>query len=112
MPIGTLQRRFTLLIGQLICWAYENGYELTGGEWARTKEQQALYVKQGKSKTMSSRHLQRLAMDFNLFQDGKYLQRTEEYRPLGDYWKSLDPRCIWGGDWKSFPDGNHFEMWE
>jgi hypothetical protein len=32
---------------------------------------------------------------------------TAVYKPLGDYWKTLDPACCWGGDF-SKPDGNHF----
>ena len=92
----------------LILWAYRNGYELTLGEAYRTKEQQAIYVKAGLSKTMNSKHLDRLATDLNAFKNGEYLTDSDSYKPLGDYWKSLDPECVWGGDWGW--DANHFQF--
>lgn len=110
MTIGQAQRRFTLLIAKLIVHAYENGWELTFGEAYRTKDQQVIYIQQGKSQTMNSRHLSRLAVDFNLFINGKYMTRSEDYEPLGTYWESLDGHCVWGGRWKSLADGNHFEF--
>jgi hypothetical protein len=55
----------------------------------------------------SSNHKQRLAIDFNLFKDGVFLQGTEDHRPLGEYWESLDPLCRWGG---RFNDGNHYSI--
>jgi hypothetical protein len=97
-------------VALLILWAYENGYELTGGELFRTKEQQSVYVKEGKSHTYQSKHLERLAIDVNLFLDGKYQTSTEEYQALGKYWKSLHPLNRWGGDFRNLKDGNHFEM--
>jgi len=45
--------------------------------------------------------------DFNLFKDGVFLQGTEDHRPLGEYWESLDPLCRWGG---RFNDGNHYSI--
>jgi hypothetical protein len=39
-----------------------------------------------------------------------YFQSTDAYKPLGDYWKSLDPLNCWGGDFKPKADGNHFSM--
>ena len=107
MTTSQKQRRFTWLVACLIDWAYNNGYEIVLGEAYRTKEQQTLYVQTGKSKTMNSKHLKCLAIDFNLFKDDKYLTDTKDYEPLGTYWKSLDPECVWGGDWGW--DGGHFQ---
>ena len=89
-------------------WAFENGFELTGGELLRTPEQQEIYLKQGKSKTSDSKHLNKLAIDLNVFMKGQYQAVTDAYRPLGVYWKSLHPENVWGGDWGW--DGNHFQM--
>ncbi|MFQ9337054.1 MAG: M15 family metallopeptidase [Varibaculum sp.] len=47
-------------------------------------------------------------MDFNLFVNGQYKTRTEDYLPLGEYWESLGG--AWGGRFKSRPDGNHFSL--
>lgn len=107
MTLSQKQRKCSKLVGRLIDWAYKNGYEIVLGEAYRTKEQQELYVAAGKSKTMNSKHLKCLAIDINLFKDGKYLTETPDYKPLGDYWKSLDPECVWGGDWGW--DGGHFQ---
>jgi hypothetical protein len=110
VTLGEKQRQFTQMIAQLIDYAYTQGYSLSFGEAWRTKEQQALYVQTGKSGTMNSRHLQRLAVDFNLFIAGVYQQRSEAYLPLGEFWESLHPDNVWGGRWTSPVDGNHFEL--
>ena len=108
MTLGEKQRRFTELVGRLIIWAYDEGYELTFSEAYRTPEQAALNAKTG-SGIANSLHTSRLAIDLNLFVNGEYAQGSEAYKPLGEYWKSLDPSCCWGGDF-SRPDGNHFSF--
>ena len=102
------QSIFLLNVAKLIIWAFDNGMELTGGELYRTPEQQEIYVKTGKSKTYNSRHLSRLAIDLNLFIKGQFITDKESYKPLADYWKSLNPDNIAGYDWTF--DANHFEM--
>ena len=117
MTLGERQRKLPLMIAALVRFAYAQGYELTYGEVYRTKEQQALYVKQGLSKTMMSAHLERLAVDFNLFKDGEYLTDGAAYRPLGEEWEKMGGR--WGGRFGVKPeeyaakvgwDANHFEI--
>jgi hypothetical protein len=108
MTLGEKQRRFTELVGRLILWAYDEGYELTFGEAFRTPEQAALNAKSGKG-ISNSLHTQRLAVDLNLFINGEYRTKTEDYEPLGEYWESLDPEAAWGGRF-SKPDGNHFSL--
>jgi len=71
MTLSQKQRLFTKNIGLLIEFAYEMGFELTFGEFDRTIEQQKIYFDSGRSKTMNSRHLIRLAGDFNIFKDGR-----------------------------------------
>ena len=109
MSFGEQQRLFTRLVGELILWAYANGWELTFGEAYRTPEQAALNAKSGKG-IVNTLHTSRLAIDLNLFKDGKYLARSEDYRPLGEHWKSLHPLAAWGGDFKPVADGNHFSL--
>ena len=108
MSLGAKQRRFTKCIGMLILWAYENGYELTFGEAHRTPEQAALNAQKGTG-IVKTVHTERLAVDFNLFVDGVFQTTTEAHRPLGEYWKSLDPDARWGGDFTK-PDGNHYSF--
>ena len=105
MSLGGEQRRFTFMVGLLIKWAYENGYELTFGDayrdprvFGRTGDKKGY----GRSK---SNHKLRLAVDFNLFIDGKFQTTTEAHEPLGIYWESL------GGSWGGrFNDGNHYSL--
>ncbi|OZS64668.1 hypothetical protein CHI96_18920, partial [Proteus mirabilis] len=72
MTLGEKQRKFTRMIADLIIFAYDNGYELTFSEAYRTPEQAQLNAKSGAG-IKNSLHTQRLAVDFNLFKDGKYL---------------------------------------
>ena len=108
MTLGEKQRKFTRMVADLIVWAYANGYELTFAEAYRTPEQAALNAKAGKG-ISTSLHLDRLAVDFNLFKDGAYLTATDAHEPLGEYWKSLHSENAWGGDFSN-PDGNHYSM--
>ena len=55
----------------------------------------------------ASLHYLGLAKDINLYKNGVYLTKTEDYKPLGKFWKSLDNQCCWGGD---FLDGCHFSI--
>lgn len=113
MTLGEQQRRFTELVGRLIEWAYDNGYELTFGEAYRTAEQAAWNAEKAGTGIVNSLHCKRLAIDLNLFRDEVYQTTTEAYKPLGEFWKSLDPLCRWGGDFVRRKDGNHFSMeWE
>lgn len=104
MSLGEKQRRFTRMIADLIVYAYKNGYELTWGEAYRTPEQAAINAQKGTGIT-NSLHCDRLAVDFNLFKDGKYLTSTEDHLPLGEFWESIGG--TWGG---RFNDGNHYSL--
>jgi len=109
VTLGEKQRVFTQNIGKLIEWAYAAGYQLTFGDAYRDPRLAALNAQQGKGIT-NSLHSRRLAVDFNLFKDGTYLPQSEDYRPLGEFWKTLDPLNRWGGDFRPLSDGNHFSM--
>lgn len=100
------QSLFVKLVCRLIDFAYNNGMELTFGECWRTPEQAKLNADKG-SGISSSLHTERLAIDLNLFVGGVFIDSSEGHRRLGEYWKSLHPRCRWGGDFRR-PDGNHY----
>lgn len=105
MTLGEAQRKLPLMVAKLIEWAYQNGYELTFGDAYRDPR---LHGSLGVSKgygNASSNHKIRLAIDLNLFRDGKYLDKTEDHKPLGEYWESI------GGSWGGrFSDGNHYSL--
>lgn len=89
----------------------------------RTIEEQKEFVKEGKSKTMDSRHLRGMAVDVCRLKDGKATWDIPEYAKLAEVFKqaSRDLRVpiIWGGDWdndgdykdETFIDADHFELY-
>ena len=109
MSLSQEQAAFLLDMCKLIQHATEQGFMVTGGELARTPEQQAIYFKTGRSKTMNSIHLKRCAIDLNFFKDGKIIWDKGIIAPLGAYWESLHPKNRWGGSFKSLVDCPHFE---
>ena len=116
MSLSKHQRVFSRNVAKLILFAFDNGIELTFGEAYRTREQQLIYVQTGKSKTMNSNHLRRLAVDFNFFKNGNLTYNWDDVKKIGDYWETLHPLNRWGGDWNKnnvkdgFIDTPHFEM--
>lgn len=109
MSLVQEQAAFLLDAGKLVAYATEQGFVVTGGELWRTPEQQQVYVKTGRSKTMKSNHLRRLAIDLNFFRDGKLAATKAELAPLGKFWESLSPANRWGGNFSTLVDTPHFE---
>jgi hypothetical protein len=99
MTLSQKQRLFTFLVSKLIDYAYTNGYEIALGYAFRCQD-----CKVGKA---NSNHKICLAVDLNLFRDGKYLTETADHERLGKFWESLHPLCSWGGH---FNDGNHYSL--
>ena len=109
MSLVAEQARFLLDVAKLIEYATEQGFVVTGGELYRTAEQQQIYLKTGRSKTMNSNHLKRCAIDLNFFQGGKLVYDIPTLTPIGRFWESLDAKNSAGMFWKSFKDVPHFE---
>ncbi len=109
MKLGTKQELFTINIAKLILHAESLGYKARIREVQRTKQQQEIYIKEGKSKTRNSKHLDSLAADIYFFKNGKLLLEKEDLQELGDYWENLQQGNRWGGGFKSFVDTPHFE---
>lgn len=99
MTLGAKQRKFTLMLAELIQYAYAMGYELTFGDAYRGPR-----VKYGHLKSL---HRLRLAVDFNLFKDGTWLTSTIDHTQIGEYWESIGG--TWGGRFPK-PDGNHYSL--
>lgn len=96
MGLRQRQSEFVRMIGLLIQFATQQGYELTLGDaWARDGHK------------ANSFHYKRLAIDLNLFIDGKFQTNTEAHRELGLFWEQLGG--TWGGRWQ---DGNHYSYGE
>lgn len=84
-------------------------------EGLRTEARQRTLVKSGASKTMNSRHLTGHAVDLlPIGPNGKAAFDWPLYDKLGPAVKEAAEAegvaIVWGGDWKSFRDGPHFEL--
>jgi hypothetical protein len=103
-----LQEEFAQSVARLIQKADELGYHVTFGEAYRTPEQAALNAKSGAG-ISNSLHTERLAIDLNLFRDGRWITDGEGHTELGVWWKGLGPMYRHGGDFKS-KDWNHYSI--
>ena len=91
-------------------------------EGLRTRERQERLVAIGASRTLASRHLTGHAVDLAYWlDDGDGAPEAGEVRwdwPLARKIATAMKTAaaeegvalVWGGDWKSFPDGPHFEL--
>lgn len=83
-------------------------------EGVRTTLRQAELVQKGASTTMNSRHLTGHAVDIAPFIDGEVRWDWPLYYKLAKAVKAaaaeLNIAIVWGGDWKTFKDGPHFEL--
>ena len=106
MKLREHQAAFVEDTAKLISWAYKEGYELTTGDGYRdARVFGAIGERRGYGESRSN-HKLRLAHDWNLFLNGRYLTTTQSHHPLGEYWESLSRYNRWGG---RFNDGNHYE---
>ena len=80
-------------------------------EGIRHINRQRELVRKGASRTMNSRHLTGHAVDIAPW---PVSWEWEEFHPIAEAMKEaaeeLGVDIVWGGDWKSFPDGPHFEL--
>lgn len=105
MTLGEKQRAFTKMIGLLIEKIYSSGYEATFGDAYRDPRLHGEMGTKAGYGAANSNHKVRLAVDLNLFKDGKYLPNTEDHQKFGEFWESMGG--TWGG---RFKDGNHYSM--
>jgi hypothetical protein len=94
------------LVAQLIQEAQRIGYDVAVDEWTQ---------RQGAGHMLKSLHYIGLAVDLLLYRSGTYLQSSEDYRALGEFWEGLHPLCRWGGRFRNNagdprPDGGHFSI--
>ena len=108
MSINQQQWRFARMVADLIAQANYQGYEVALGEAWRHPVMAAWYAVRGLG-VKDSFHGRRLAIDLLLFKDGVYLQNTEDYATLGEWW--IARGGTWGGRFKR-KDGGHFSLGE
>ena len=94
MSLRDRQSVFAKRVALLILFAYERGYEVTFGD---------AYAHDGH--IAESFHYKRMAIDLNLFRNGRFLTKTSDHEPLGLFWESIGG--TWGG---RFDDGNHYSQ--
>jgi peptidoglycan L-alanyl-D-glutamate endopeptidase CwlK len=84
------------------------------GEGLRTIERQKMLVETGKSQTMNSRHITGHAVDLWVLVKGKVNWEMPRYKKLAalvlDCAKELGVPVEWGGNWRTFKDGPHFQL--
>ena len=89
-------------------------FDFTVLEGQRTLEKQRQYLKEGKSKTLKSKHLLNpsRAVDIAPYPiDWEDIKRFKELAWLiKGIAKELQIEIIHGGDWKTFKDYPHFEL--
>lgn len=84
-------------------------------EGLRTMDRQAELVRAGKSQTMRSRHLTGHAVDLAALDEaGRVTWARPAYEALAAQVKAAAAAegvsVEWGGDWRSFFDGPHFQL--
>jgi hypothetical protein len=107
MTLSEQRCLFTSMLPRLIDRARELGFDCAGDQLKRTQAEADANAASGAG-ISNSLHLLGLALDLLLYRDGIYIKDSEQYRPLGEYWKSLHALNCWGGDFLAKPDGNHF----
>ena len=108
------QQIFALNFAKLIQFVFNKGWAVVIGEVHRPIEMQKIYFESGRSKTMDSRHLEKMAGDLFLFIDGHVQFEADNYISLAEYWESLNAKNVAGYRWVNKQgkrwDPYHFEM--
>lgn len=97
-------------------FAHKDGLHIHIREGLRTVKRQSLLVKRGFSRTLNSRHLDGHALDLTYQYVGKRTNKKDwQYaRIINGYMdqaaSQLGIKVEWGGHWKEFPDGFHWQL--
>ena len=83
-------------------------------EGLRSPERQKTLVASGASQTLNSRHITGHAVDLGAWVDNQVDWSWPLYTKIANAMKAaaneLGISIVWGGDWKTFKDGPHFEL--
>ncbi len=107
MSLRAKQSEFARLVPRLIDKAFELGYEVTLGDAYRDPRVHGPMGSKRSYSATNSNHKIRLAIDLNLFKDGRYITDSEGHSELGGWWETQHEDARWGG---RFQDPNHYEF--
>lgn len=110
MTSKTLRERqveFAKQVPALINKAFELGYEVTLGDAYRDPRVHGNYGERKAYGESNSYHKLRLAIDLNLFKNGKFITDHTGHQQIGEWWESIGG--TWGG---RFQDPNHYSWGE
>jgi len=83
-------------------------------EGVRSKARQEQLVAAGASQTLNSRHIPGHAVDLGAWVDNQVDWSWPLYHKIAaamkEAAKELNVALVWGGDWRTFKDGPHFEL--
>ncbi len=83
-------------------------------EGLRSPERQQTLVASGASQTLNSRHITGHAVDLGAWVDNQVDWSWPLYAKIANAMKAaakeLGVSIVWGGDWRTFKDGPHFEL--
>lgn len=105
MTLKEKQFKFARMVPKLLEKAFSLGYDVTIGDAFRSPDVFGLLGEKKGYGHPKSAHKIRLAVDLNLYKDGKYLTETSDHLELGLFWESIGG--TWGG---RFSDGNHYSL--
>lgn len=91
--LGEAQETFSLMLGKLIVWSYEQGYKIRIGD---------VFAKTGHKP--NSNHYLKLAADLFVFKSGAQEQDLEAHARMHDCWDAL------GGAPRIKDDMNHYAL--
>lgn len=121
MPFTLSQRSLSRLVGVHpdLVTVVKRAIELTPIDFTvlegmRTIDRQRQLMKQGATRTLNSRHLTGHAVDIAPFIGGEVSWHWPHYHTLAPAVKQaareLNVPLEWGGDWRSFKDGPHWQL--
>lgn len=89
-------------------------YDFGITEGIRTLERQKELFAQGKTKTLKSYHLVGKAVDIKVYVNREVTWDFKYYKEVANHIKEVARKLgyviTWGGDWKTFKDGPHFQI--
>ena len=102
------------LVKVMVLAIKESPYDFGVTSGLRTEVEQRKLVAEGKSKTMNSKHLDGEAVDIAVYYRGQLTWEFHYYKEVARHIKiiarELNVDITWGGEWKTFKDGPHYQI--